>query len=283
MPRAFRAPWVPRVSAENAWVPLEHSRGKYQRERRASGSGRKRQREGDSAAHTEVGAGGAEGEEEEAGGGGGRSGALAGSCCSRSGGLLVAGDPPGANKAAGAPPGGPSRRGAHVTRGRGPRPPRPPGRPGRARPAREDDGEWGGVRRMAQAAGPWRGQGATPPRVHRPQCLCLSARLSYQMISAQCGRSFLGGEDSNLGSRALEDVKTLCWNPSPGSLPEAHLRQRKFSCCLQIEADRELSKTGTFLLYGYKILQDHLAYFLPSPWNQPFLQEALAPFIGEWS
>ncbi|XP_077607304.1 uncharacterized protein LOC144220815 [Crocuta crocuta] len=81
-------------------------------------------------------------------------------------------------------------------------------------------------------------------RVHRPQCLCLSARLSYQMISAQCGPSFLGGEDSNLGSRALEDVKTLCWNPSPGSLPEAHLRQRKFSCCLQIEADRELSKTG---------------------------------------
>lgn len=40
--------------------------GEVLAERRASGSGRKRQREGDSAAHTEVGAGGAEGEEEEA-------------------------------------------------------------------------------------------------------------------------------------------------------------------------------------------------------------------------
>lgn len=40
--------------------------GEVSAERRASRRGRKRQREGDSAAHTEVGAGGAEGEEEEA-------------------------------------------------------------------------------------------------------------------------------------------------------------------------------------------------------------------------
>lgn len=100
--------------------------------RGASGSGRKRQGEGDSAAHTEVGAGGAEGEEEEAGGGGGRSGPLAGSCCSQSGRLLTAGDLRGTNKAAGASGGPlPPWRPRHA--GPGPAPPGPGGRRRRAR------------------------------------------------------------------------------------------------------------------------------------------------------
>lgn len=72
-----------------------------ERDQRA-GAGEKRQREGDSAAHTEVGAGGAGGRRrlaEEVGG----VGPHAGSCCSPSGRLLAARDPQGANKAAGAP------------------------------------------------------------------------------------------------------------------------------------------------------------------------------------
>ncbi|CAI9172097.1 unnamed protein product [Rangifer tarandus platyrhynchus] len=88
----------------------------------------------------------------------GRSGPLAGSCGSPSGRLLAAGDPRGAISRPETPPprldprpGGPSRRGAHVTRGPGPRPPRARrGGPGRALQAREARG---GVGRTAGARG----------------------------------------------------------------------------------------------------------------------------------
>ena len=34
--------------------------------------------------------------------------------------------------------------------------------------------------------------------------------------------------------------------------------------------------------WHYKTFQVHLVPSLPQPWSPPFLQEALAPFIGEW-
>lgn len=131
--------------------PPKHSRGKYERERRASGSGRKRQGEGDSAAHTEVGAGGAGGRRRlaEEVGGVGRSPAPVAR-------KAVVCSLPGTRKALirrPEPPGGPSRPGAHVTRGPSPRP--------RARGGRRR--RTGGAGRTAPAAGPRQGQGL-PPR-----------------------------------------------------------------------------------------------------------------------
>lgn len=63
--RLFEHHWTLRLARRMLGSPGAQQ-GEVLAERRASGSGRKRQREGDSAAHTEVGAGGAEGEEEEA-------------------------------------------------------------------------------------------------------------------------------------------------------------------------------------------------------------------------
>lgn len=125
--QASLAPLIPTVSAENAWVPLpEHSRGKYERERPASASGRKRQRERATPPRTQRW-----GREEPEGGGGrrrrreewGRTPAPVAR-------QAVVCSLPATREALirrPEPRAGPSRRGAHVTRGPSPSPrPRPP-------------------------------------------------------------------------------------------------------------------------------------------------------------
>lgn len=55
------------------------------------------------------------------------------------------------------------------------------------------------------------------------------------------------------------------------------------SHCLLLPSGTTPSFSECFLIFLHcKIFQTHLVLFLPFPWNQPFFQEAMVFYIGEW-